>query len=68
MENKVKGEFKMGPIRSGVFYNGTFYEFGTIEYKNLMLIEGKEKDKKDTLLGLLSEIETADPDNITEQN
>lgn len=66
--NDEKGELKHGKIRSGVVYEGKFYEFGTIEYKNLMLIEGKKEDKKDTLLGIFSALETESPDNITEQN
>ena len=66
--NDEKGELKMGKVKSGVTYKGRFYKFGTIEYKNLMLIEGKKKDMKDTLLGIFSELETENPDNITEQN
>jgi len=54
-------------IKSGICFNGQFYEFGTIEYKNLMLIEGKKADK-DTLLGIVSEIETEKADNIVDLN
>ncbi len=63
-----KGNLNPGKFRSGVFYEGKFYEFGTIEYINLMLIDGKKENKKDTLLGLISDITTGDPDSITDLN
>lgn len=65
--NQEKGELRMGKIRSGVMYKGQFIEFGSIEYKNLMLIEGKKPENKNTLLGIISEHETKNPDNITDR-
>ena len=62
------GDFCPKDVKSGILFNGRFYEFGTIEYNNLMLIEGKKEENKDTLLGLVSQIETKSADNLTNQN
>jgi len=57
----------IGKQRNGVSYKGKFYEFGTIEYKNLMLIEGRDTSNKGTLLDFISQAEFEDQD-IFEKN
>lgn len=62
------GEFNPGTTKSGVVYKGTFFEFRTLEYNNLMLIEGKKEENKETLLAIVADIETENIDNITNKN
>jgi hypothetical protein len=59
---------KLNKLKNGIVFEGKFYEFETIEYKNLMLIEGKKKENAGTLLDYVSQIETINPDNITNCN
>lgn len=63
----TSGDLNAKNVKSGVTFEGKFYEFGTIEYKNLMLIEGKKEENKGTLLDYVSQIETKNIDNITNQ-
>lgn len=56
---------KIGKFRSGVVYNGVFYEFDSIEYRNLFLIE---KAPERTLLDLISKIIKQNCDNFTNNN
>ncbi len=63
-----EGSFDATQMRSGIWFEGNFYEFGSIEYNNLMLFTCNKEEYKNTLLGLLSEIVTADIRNITNQN
>lgn len=50
--------------KRGVYYNGVFYEWGSIEFKNLFLIEGQKPENTGTLLGLMSESVIQSPDEI----
>ncbi len=52
-----EGKLNIGTMKVGVTYKGTFYQFGTNEYNNLLLIEGKKEENKNTLLGIISETE-----------
>lgn len=45
-----------------IIFEGKRYEEGSIEYKNLFLIEGRKEENKDTLLGLMSELYIQNPD------
>lgn len=55
--------------KKGVVFEGRFYEFGSIEYKNLMLIEGQKKENENTLLGLIAKLEKEESkNNIVDEN
>ncbi len=65
---KEEGSLNEGKIRSGVIYEGKFFEFGSLEYNNLMLMEGKKEENEDTLLGIFSEASTKNVDDILNNN
>lgn len=61
------GHFNEKDTKFGFMYEGKFFEIGSLEYKNLMLMEGR-KVSENSLLGICSRIETENIDNLIDKN
>lgn len=42
-------------LANPIFYNGIEYDLNSIEFKNLLLIDGTKKENQDTVLGLMAD-------------
>lgn len=72
MENINFNEYEQGflnekNIKQGFMFNDKFFELGSLELNNLMIIEGKKADK-DSLFGIISNISTENVDNLINKN
>lgn len=72
MENINFDQYKAGnlnneDIKQGFMFEGKFFEIGSLEWNNLMIMEGKTVDKN-SLLGIISSLETENVDKLINKN